>query len=80
MTVEPYAFIRAVTLVLASFWTLRAGVRMVRFLDRWERRLLALGMDRAWLRRQALVFTVRTTVADPLNLLLFLTLTAIWSL
>jgi len=80
MNVEPYSFIRAVTLTLATFWTLRAGFRMVRFLDRWERRLAGAGMDRAWLRRQALVFSIRTTVADPLNLLLMLVLTAIWTL
>lgn len=80
MTVEPYPFIRSVTLVLAAFWTLRAAFRMVRFLDRWERRLLSLGLDRAWLRRQALVFSLRTTLADPLNLALMLVLTAIWTL
>ena len=80
MTVEPYPFIRAITLTMAGLWTVRSLVRMVRFLDRWETRIASQGFPRVWMRRQALILMLRASVLDPLNLALLLLLTALWCL
>lgn len=77
--IDPYTFIRAVTVSLAVFWTVRGVVRTVRFLDRWERRFQALGLERAWLRRQALGVLARATFFDPANVALGCALIALWS-
>lgn len=78
MTLEPYPFIRAVTLSMAAFWTLRTVLRTIRFLDRWERRLAPFGIGRAWLRVQVLRMMLRASVLDPLNLALALALLSVW--
>ena len=79
MNLDPYTFIRSVTFSLATFWTLRMVMRTVRFLDRWERRLEPLGLQRIWLRRQVLEMMLRASVLDPVNLALSLALVAVWS-
>ena len=78
MRVEPYALIRAVTLTMASFWTLRSYWRLARSLDRWERRLVPFGISRKWVRIQLVRMMLRASVFDPLNLALFLILVSVW--
>ncbi len=77
--IEPYAFVRGVTLVLGLTWTVTGLVRIVRFTASWEQRLVPLGFERRWLRRQVALAFARATVLDPLNLGLMLLLVAIWS-
>ena len=79
MTLDPYTFIRSVTMSLGTFWTLRMVLRTVRFLDRWERRLEPLGIDRSFLRRQALKMLLRASILDPVNLALMLALVTVWA-
>lgn len=78
MRVEPYALIRVVTFVLASFWTLRSLWRMARTLDRWERRLVPFGISRSWLRMQLVRMMLRASILDPVNLPLILMLVSVW--
>ena len=76
--IEPYAFVRGVTLALGLTWTVTGLVRIVRFAASWEARLVPLGLDRPWLRRQVAVACLRATVLDPVNLGLMLLLAALW--
>ena len=80
MIVEPYTFVRAITLGLGTAWTLGGLVRMARFGVRWQQRLVPLGLTDAWLRKQVLLVALRTTVLDPINLALLLLLLASWTL
>ena len=79
MNLDPYTFIRTVTFSLATFWTLRMVVRTVRFLNRWERRLGYVGIERRWLRRQMVVMMMRASILDPVNLALLLALITVWA-
>ncbi len=77
--IDPYVFVRGVTMTLALCWTLLGLRRSVRFIRTWERRLEPLGVSRRWLRRQVAVVLLRATVLDPLNLALMLLLLGIWT-
>jgi hypothetical protein len=76
--IEPYAFVRGVTIALGATWTVTGLVRLVRFTASWEARLAPLGLERRWMRRQVAVACLRTTVLDPVNLGLMLVLAALW--
>jgi len=78
--IDPYDFVRAVTVTLATVWTIQGFRRAARFVGRWERRLEPLGISRAFLRRQVAITLLRTTVLDPVNLALMLTLLGIWTI
>lgn len=77
--IEPYAFIRAVTIGLGVTWTVFAGLRILRLNRRWKSRLILLRLDDRWWTRQILVACARTTVLDPINLGLMLLLLGLWS-
>ena len=76
--IGPYGFIRAVTIGLAVVWSTATLVRLVRFAGLWQSRLVRVGASPRWLRRQLAIATLRTTVLDPLNLLLMLVLLNLW--
>jgi hypothetical protein len=78
--IDPYDFVRAVTITLASVWTVMGLLRALRFVHRWERRLAILGLSRSWLRRQVGVVLLRATVLDPVNLALMVLLFGIWTI
>ena len=78
--VEPYTYVRAITIGLGTVWTVFGIARMVRFYLRWRRRLEPLGFERPWLALQVRTFVLRTTVLDPINLALMLTLVGVWLL
>lgn len=78
MDLTPYGFVRAVTIVLATFWTLRGAARTIGFARNWERRLYAWGLSRRWLRRQLARVVLRATVFDPVNVALACVLVALW--
>jgi hypothetical protein len=78
--VEPYTYVRTITLGLGTLWTLGGIVRTVRFARRWHSRLAPLGLSDRWLRKQVLRFVLRATVLDPINLALLLVLLGSWSL
>ena len=78
MRLEPYPFIRSVTFAMATFWTLRSLWRSLRFVERWQRRLGPLGIERAWLWRQVLTMMLRASLLDPVNLALLLALVSVW--
>ncbi len=77
--IEPYEYVRLVTLLLASVWTLRGLWRALSFVRAWERRLAGVGASAPWLRRKVFVVLVRATVLDPVNLALLLVLVGIWT-
>lgn len=76
--IEPYAFVRGVTIALGSTWTIMGIARVVRFAASWEKRLVPLGLDRPWLRRQVAIACLRATVLDPVNLAVMLLLAGLW--
>lgn len=78
MRFSPYEFVRATTLLLAVFWTLRGLARTIGFARNWEHRLFGWGMSRRWLRLQIAKVAVRATVLDPVNLALAALLLALW--
>ena len=75
--IEPYTYVRAITLGLGTVWTVGGIVRTLRFHRRWRDRLEPLGFGRPWLRLQVRTFVLRVTVLDPINLALILSLVAI---
>jgi len=77
--IDPYAFVRAVTIGLGLIWTVSGLVRTVGVARRWRARLSVLGLDDRWWRRQVSTAVVRATVLDPVNLALLCTLLALWS-
>lgn len=76
---EPYTFVRAVTISLATLWTITGFVRLFRFGRRWEHRLGVIGLRRRWMARQITIVALRATVLDPVNLALLALLFALWS-
>jgi len=77
--IEPYVLVRGVTLALGVTWTITGLARAVRFAASWEERLVPLGLERRWLRRQVTVACLRATLLDPVNLALMLFLAGLWS-
>ena len=80
MLIEPYVYVRTITLGLGTIWTLHGALRTWRFARRWQRRLELIDFERSWLRRRVAIFVLRTTVLDPINLALLLTLFGLWSI
>lgn len=78
--VEPYTYVRSITIGLGTVWMIGGIYRTLRFYQRWRDRLIPLGFDEVWLRLQVRTFVLRTTVLDPLNLTLVLSLIGIWML
>jgi hypothetical protein len=76
--IEPYAFVRGITIALGFTWTATAVIRTVRFARRWERRLVPLGFERRWIWREVAHASMRVTVLDPLNLFLMCLLGGLW--
>ena len=79
--IEPYVFVRAITLGLGLLWACFWIGRIVRFERRWrERAVTVLHVDeRRWRRWIATIF-LRATILDPINLTLMCVLVAIWTL
>ena len=80
MFVEPYDYVRSITVGLATIWTAGGLLRLVRFTREWRDRLVQLGMSREWFNRQVGIMVLRTTLLDPINLALLLILFGIWGL
>ncbi len=78
--IEPYPFMRLVTMSLGLTWTGMGVLRAVHFARAWRRRLALLGFDDRWWRRQVATACLRATVLDPINLALACLLIAIWTL
>ena len=76
---EPYVYVRAITLALAGIWAVQWGFRLRRFTRRWKGRLISFGASEAWLRNLFLTTVLRTTILDPINLALMLLLLGLWS-
>lgn len=77
---EPYLYVRAITLGLGALWGVQWFFRILRFARRWRGRLLMLGASERWLRNMLLVTVLRTTILDPVNLALMFLLTGLWTL
>ena len=77
--IEPYVYVRAITMGLATIWAIQWVFRMRRFTRRWKGRLVSLGASEVWLRNLFLTLILRTTVLDPINLALLLLLGGLWS-
>jgi hypothetical protein len=78
--IEPYTFMRGVTIALATTWTVMSVVRIVRFAGRMKRRLAPLGCSEEQWRRWLTIACLRATVLDPTNLALMCLLVAIWTI
>ena len=79
MLIDPYTYVRTITLGLATLWTIGAAIRVLRFTFRWEKRLVLIGLPKPWIRKQVAIATLRATVLDPVNLALMLTLVGSWT-
>jgi hypothetical protein len=77
--IEPYVYVRAITMGLAAIWAVQWALRMSRFTRRWKGRLMPLGVSERWLRNLFITTVLRATVLDPVNLALMLLLAGIWS-
>ena len=77
--IDPYEYVRAVTVGMATIWTVGGVLRMWRFTRRWRRRMAVAGMSRAWTRRMLRTMVLRITVFDPVNLGLMLVLLLLWT-
>jgi len=77
--IEPYVYVRAITMGLAAIWAVQWVLRMSRFPKRWRGRLVPLGASERWLRDLFLTVALRATILDPINLALMLLLAGIWS-
>lgn len=80
LVVEPYVFVRGVTMALGVWWTVMGLRRTLRVARAWRERLRFLGFEDRWWRGQVTRVVLRATVLDPLNLALLLLLLALWSL
>ena len=78
--VEPYTYVRAITIGLGTLWTIGGIYRTYAFYVRWRNRLVPLGFEREWIALQVRTFVLRATVLDPLNLFLILLLFGVWTL
>lgn len=78
--IEPYTFVRAVTMGLGATWGAMGIVRSVRTARSWRARMELLAVDERWWRRQIALAALRVTVLDPLNLALLCLLAGLWSL
>ncbi len=78
--VDPYVFVRAISVLLAGLWTVMGVLRILRFGRRWERRLGPLGFSKRWLRWQVTLIVARATLFDPVNLGLTCLLLGLWTL
>lgn len=74
----PYDYVRVITITLGTIWSVRALVRLTRFTMDWYLKLQPLGLDKRWMRRRVVRLVLRTTVLDPINLALLLTLVGSW--
>lgn len=77
--IEPYAFIRAVTIGLGVTWTIFGVLRVLRVSRRWKTKLALLQLEERWWTRRILTACARATVLDPINLALLLFLIGLWS-
>jgi len=80
LLVEPYTYVRAITIGLGTLWTIGGLFRTYWFYVRWRDRLVPLGFEREWIALQVRTFVLRATVLDPVNLLLLLLLFGVWTL
>jgi len=78
--IDPYTFIRAITLALGVTWTVMGVVRIVRRAREWQRWLAPVGQAPGWWRKQIVIVCLRATVLDPVNLALLCALVALWTL
>lgn len=78
--IEPYEFVRAVTMGLGATWSTLALRRTLRAAREWKKRLHLLAPGERWWWRQVTLASLRVTVLDPLNLALLFLLAGLWSL
>jgi hypothetical protein len=78
--IDPYAFIRLVTISLGLVWTGMALIRLLRSAREWREKLEPLDVDERCWRRWIGLACLRATVLDPLNLALLCLLVALWTL
>ncbi len=78
--IEPYVFIRSVTLALGVTWTVTGIVRALRLAAEWKLKLAPLGLDERGWRRWIAIVCLRATVLDPTNLALLCLLVGLWTL
>ena len=76
--VDPYYLMRGLTLVLFGFWTVRGYYRAIKLAQRWTAIGASFGVPASFIRRQMVVFVLRITVLDPVNVALLATAVLIW--
>ena len=77
--IEPYVYVRAITMGLGAIWAVQWALRMSRFTRRWRERLVPLGASERWLRNLFVTTVLRATILDPINLALMFLLLGLWS-
>lgn len=75
---SPYYLMRALTLAIFGFWAVRGYYRGLVLAQRWTAIGASFGIPAAFIRRQMVVFVLRITILDPLNLTLLAAAALIW--
>ncbi len=76
--IDPYYLMRAMTLAIFGFWSVRGYWRALVLAQRWTAIGVSFGIPAAFIRRRMLIFALRITVLDPVNLALLATAILIW--